>query len=114
MYALRAMPDKLAEIVGQVRIGTEAIATASGQIASGTQDLSVRTEEQACSLERTAAAMAALTDAAKRNTEHSLQANELAQTATAVAVKGGAVAHVVDTMGSINESSQDRRYYRRD
>ena len=44
------MRDKLTLIVTEVRSGTDAIATASGQISSGNQDLSSRTEEQASSL----------------------------------------------------------------
>ncbi|MDM0123473.1 HAMP domain-containing protein, partial [Variovorax arabinosiphilus] len=50
MQALRGMNDSLAKVVGEVRQGTDTIATASSQIASGNQDLSSRTEEQASSL----------------------------------------------------------------
>jgi methyl-accepting chemotaxis protein len=107
MFALKAMRDKLAEIVGQVRTSTETIATASGQIASGTQDLSSRTEAQASSLEETSAAMSLLTDTVKQNGNNAAQANRLAQSASTVAVKGGSVVtQVVDTMGSINDSSR--------
>ncbi|MGJ7493427.1 methyl-accepting chemotaxis protein, partial [Variovorax sp. ZT4R33] len=52
MRALRGMNDSLAKVVGEVRQGTDTIATASSQIASGNQDLSSRTEEQASSLEQ--------------------------------------------------------------
>ena len=44
LRALRDMNGSLGEVVGQVRAGTDAIATASGQIADGNQDLSQRTE----------------------------------------------------------------------
>jgi len=54
LRALGEMNDNLAQIVGQVRSGTDAIAAASGQIAVGNLDLSSRTEEQASSLEETA------------------------------------------------------------
>jgi methyl-accepting chemotaxis protein len=40
MNALRSMNDELAKVVGQVREGTDCIATASGQIATGNRDLS--------------------------------------------------------------------------
>jgi methyl-accepting chemotaxis protein len=61
MQALKNMNENLAKVVGEVRTGTETIATASGQIASGNQDLSSRTEQQASSLEETAASMEQLT-----------------------------------------------------
>ncbi|QNK68908.1 methyl-accepting chemotaxis protein [Variovorax sp. PAMC26660] len=107
MQALKNMNANLAKVVGEVRTGTETIATASGQIASGNQDLSSRTEEQASSLEQTAASMEELTSTVKQNADNARQANQLAVSASEVAVKGGSVvSQVVDTMGSINASSK--------
>ena len=107
MFAMGAMRDNLASIVGQVRVGTDTIATASSQIAAGNLDLSSRTEQQASSLEETASSMEELTSTVKQNADNARQANGLAATASDVARKGGAVvAQVVDTMGSINESSR--------
>jgi len=105
--ALREMNESLVRIVGEVRTGTDTIATASGQIASGNQDLSSRTEQQASSLEETAASMEELTSTVKQNADNARQANQLAESASEVAVKGGSVVgQVVDTMASINESSR--------
>ena len=105
--ALKGMNDNLRKIVGQVRHGTETIATASAQIASGNLDLSSRTEEQASSLEETAAAMEEITSTVKQNADNARQANQLAVSASGVAVDGGAaVDQVVQTMQSINESSR--------
>ncbi|VTU21881.1 Serine chemoreceptor protein [Variovorax sp. PBS-H4] len=107
MQALRDMNDSLAKVVGEVRSGTDTIATASGQIASGNQDLSSRTEEQASSLEQTAASMEQLTGTVKQNADNARQANQLAVSASEVAVKGGdVVSQVVDTMASIHASSK--------
>jgi methyl-accepting chemotaxis protein len=107
MQALKDMNANLAKVVGEVRTGTETIATASGQIASGNQDLSSRTEEQASSLEQTAASMEELTSTVKQNADNARQANQLAVSASEVAVRGGnVVGQVVDTMGSINASSK--------
>ncbi|HEX8613741.1 MAG TPA: methyl-accepting chemotaxis protein [Telluria sp.] len=106
MQALRDMNGSLQNIVGQVRGGTDAIATASGQIASGNLDLSARTEQQASSLEETASSMEELTSTVRQNADNARQANQLAISAAHVAVQGGAVvAQVVDTMGAINASS---------
>jgi methyl-accepting chemotaxis protein len=107
MQALRGMNDSLAKVVGEVRAGTDAIATASSEIAAGNQDLSARTEQQASSLEETAASMEELTSTVKQNADNARQANQLALSASTVAVKGGSVvSQVVDTMGSINASSK--------
>ncbi len=107
LKSLKDMHDSLAEIVGKVRAGTEAIAQASKEIADGNQDLSSRTEEQASSLEETAASMEELTSTVKRNNENSDQASILASDASTVAVRGGeAVSQVINTMGSINDSSK--------
>ena len=107
MHALRNMNESLARVVGQVRAGTDTIATASGQIAAGNHDLSSRTEEQASSLQETAASMEELTSTVKQNADNARQANQLALSASEVAIKGGGVvSQVVGTMGSINASSK--------
>ncbi|WP_413437219.1 methyl-accepting chemotaxis protein [Sulfuriferula sp. GW1] len=107
LQALKDMNDSLAGIVGQVRTGTDTIATASSQIASGNLDLSSRTEQQASSLEETASSMEELTSTVKQNADNARQANQLAVSASGVAIKGGAVvAQVVDTMNAINASSR--------
>ena len=107
MHALQAMTVNLARIVGQVRSGTDAIATASREIATGNLDLSARTERQAGALEETASAMEELTSTVSQNADNARQANQLAASASAVAQQGGeVVGQVIATMGSINESSR--------
>ena len=107
LQALKDMNTSLQRIVGQVRQGTDSIASASSQIATGNQDLSSRTEEQASSLEQTAASMEELTSTVQQNSGNAQQANQLASAASQVAVRGGAtVAQVVQTMSAINESSR--------
>ncbi|WP_454774546.1 methyl-accepting chemotaxis protein [Janthinobacterium tructae] len=106
LQALKDMNTSLLNIVGEVRSGTDSIATSSTQIAAGNQDLSSRTEEQAGSLEETASSMEELTSTVKQNADNARQANQLAASAAQVAVKGGeVVAQVVGTMESINTSS---------
>jgi methyl-accepting chemotaxis protein len=107
LFAMKSMRDSLAQIVGQVRIGTDTIATASSEIAAGNLDLSSRTEEQASALEETASSMEELTSTVKQNADNARQANKLAVSASNVAIKGGAVvSQVVATMGSINDSAK--------
>ncbi|MGY1490315.1 methyl-accepting chemotaxis protein [Methylobacillus pratensis] len=107
LNALKSMNDNLARIVGEVRGGTETIATASSQIASGNLDLSSRTEEQASSLEETASAMEELTSTVKQNADNAQQANQLAASASGIALQGGEVVdQVIATMQSISDSSK--------
>ncbi|MDB5933220.1 MAG: methyl-accepting chemotaxis protein [Massilia sp.] len=107
MTALKRMNDSLNKIVGEVRSGTETIATASDEIAGGNLDLSSRTEQQASALEETASSMEELTSTVKQNADNARQANVLAVSASEVAVQGGrVVSQVVDTMGDIYASSR--------
>jgi methyl-accepting chemotaxis protein len=106
LMEVREMRNSLKDIVGQVRVGTETIGTASREIAAGNIDLSSRTEMQASSLEKTASAMEELTSTVKQNADNAREANLLAATASDVARKGGdVVSQVVETMGSINTSA---------
>jgi methyl-accepting chemotaxis protein-1 (serine sensor receptor) len=107
LRALSTMQDGLASLVANVRQGSESVATASAQISSGNNDLSARTEQQAASLEETAASMEQLGSTVRQNADNALQANHLAQGASEVALKGGAVVtRVVATMKGINDSSK--------
>ena len=106
LQALKTMNESLARTVGAVRVGTDTIAVAAGQVAAGSQDLSGRTEQQAGALEETASSMEELTSTVKQNADNARQANKLAETASNVAARGGEVIHqVVDTMDQINASS---------
>jgi methyl-accepting chemotaxis protein len=107
MANLQSMQQSLVRTVTQVREGSDSVATASAQIADGNQDLSGRTEQQASALQQTASTMEELGTTVRHNADNARQANELAQTAASVAVKGGDVmGKVVATMKGINDSSR--------
>ncbi|MCB1949917.1 methyl-accepting chemotaxis protein [Nitrosomonas sp.] len=104
--ALREMNNNLVSLVGKVQLSTDQITTASDGITAGNSNLSRRTEEQASNLEETAASMEELTSTVKQNADNARQANQFAVGASEVAVKGGnVVGQVVQTMNTINESS---------
>jgi methyl-accepting chemotaxis protein len=106
MTGLSEMQERLAGTVRSVREGSDAIATASNEIAAGNMDLSRRTEQQAASLEETASSLEELTSTVRQNSDNARQANQLAASASDIAVKGGElVTRVIGTMGSITESS---------
>ncbi|EJN03575.1 methyl-accepting chemotaxis protein [Herbaspirillum sp. YR522] len=107
LHSLNAMNSNLRGIVSNVRSGTDTITTASAEIAAGNLDLSSRTEQQASSLEETASAMEELISTVRQNADNARQASQLAVSASEVAEQGGGVvSQVVQTMGSINDSSK--------
>jgi len=108
MSSLAQMQKQLISLISQVHNSADNIALASKQFAEDNKDLSGRTTLQACSLKDTATSMSTLGETVKQNASDSRQANQLAQDAALVAQKGGAVvSQVVETMGEINEASQE-------
>ena len=106
LRALAAMQQQLTHIVSDIRAGGENVASASSQIFTGNSDLAHRTEQQASALEQTAAAMEQLNATVQHNADHSRQAEQLATSASNVAVRGGeVVGQVVSTMNDIQASS---------
>jgi methyl-accepting chemotaxis protein len=107
LVALKEMRARLATMVAEIKASSETISMASAEIASGNADLASRTESQASSLNNTTRAMESLTDTVRANAANANQANELVVSATSIATRGGeVVGNVVQTMGSINESSK--------
>ena len=107
LEAMALMQTSFAGIVREVKANAECVAIASAEIAQGNNDLSSRTEQQACALEQTAASMEELSATVRQNADSAKQANQLALGASAVAISGGeVVSQVVTTMKGISESSR--------
>jgi len=106
LQALGRMSAGLREMVSRLRESSESIATGSSQIATGNADLSQRTETQASNLEQTAATMEQLSSTVRNNAATAAQADQLAQSASGAAGRGGAVMdQMVSTMQDISQSS---------
>ena len=107
LHALEHMQQKLHDVMTQVSQGAQAVDMATGEIAQGNHSLSVRTENQASSLQATNSAVHNLTDSVQKNAQSTMQANQLAIEACEMGRKASeAVALMSTTMGQINESSQ--------
>ena len=107
LRAVSKLQVQLSSIIKSVRGGAESVSIASTEIAQGNQDLSQRTENQASSLQETAATMEQLGSTVRNNADSALHANQLAQAASGVAIQGGeVVGQVVDTMQCISDSSR--------
>lgn len=107
LKAINGIGQGLANVVWNIRHGTERLATATSEIASGNHDLALRTEQQVAALDQTSSSMEEMTSTVRDNADNANQAVQLARTASEVAIKGGqVVANVVHTMDSINQSSR--------
>lgn len=107
LVGIRFMVQELRKLVTEVRTSTDTMSVATSEISSGNADLSSRTESQASSLEQTASSMEELTSTVRQNADNARQANQLVITASESAVRGGSVVEqVVNTMGSIKDSSR--------
>jgi methyl-accepting chemotaxis protein-1 (serine sensor receptor) len=106
LSGIRTMQTRLVATVKAVHRGSEAIATATREVAAGNTDLSSRTEEQAASLQETAASMEELTSTVKHNADNAQQASQLASNARQVSRDGNEIMEqVVTTMTEIGDSS---------
>ncbi|MDF3888697.1 methyl-accepting chemotaxis protein [Cupriavidus basilensis] len=104
---LLSLVDTWRVLIGDTKEGAQNVLVAAGEIAQGNLDLSQRTEEQASSLQQTAASMEQLTAIVQQNAGSADQASALASEASGIAVAGGAsVGRVLQTMGEIEADSK--------
>ena len=107
LHSLKRLATVLQSTIGEIRNSTQSISVASSEIAFGNQDLSLRTEQTASNLQRTALGMAELTSMVRQSADAASQANQLASSASEVALRGGSmVGQMVATMDDINQSSR--------
>lgn len=100
--------SKLTQIIGDIKNTSDGVKSASCEISKGNLDLSHRTEQQASSLEATAANMATLTDMVEKNAAHAQQADKLVVAARQHALDGGdVVEQAITAMDNIKDSSKE-------
>jgi len=99
--------DALRQSVMQVQEAAEIVDRGVREIAAGSANLSLRTEEQAANIEETAASMEEMTATVRQNTDSARQAADLTSKAFEEASRGGSIAsQAVVAMSSLNEASQ--------
>lgn len=105
--ALNGTVERFADVVGQLRMTTRSLRTASGELLSGANDLSERTTRQAATIEQTSAAMEELAATVASNAGMAEEAARKAETVSAVAQESGAVMEeATGAMARITASSQ--------
>jgi methyl-accepting chemotaxis protein len=104
LVAMQEMADKLAQIIGEVRSGADALAGASAQVSATAQTLSQGTGEQAAGVEETTASLEEMSASINQNAESSRQTEAMAKEGARNAEDGGkAVVETVAAMKSIAE-----------
>jgi methyl-accepting chemotaxis protein len=102
--AIRAMGERLAAVIGDVRGGADALTTAAGQVSATAQQLATGTGEQAASVEETTASLEEMSASIATNAENGRRTETTARDGAHAADEGGrAVAETVDAMRSIAE-----------
>ncbi|GAO01975.1 methyl-accepting chemotaxis protein [Anaeromyxobacter sp. PSR-1] len=101
---LGAMAQKLAQVIGEVRSGAEALAGASQQVSATSQALSQGTGEQASSVEETTASLEEMSASITQNAESSRATEAASNESAANAEEGGrSVRQTVGAMKAIVE-----------
>jgi methyl-accepting chemotaxis protein len=104
LSAMRAMAEKLGEVIGEVRAGAAALTGASQQVSSTAQNLSQGTGEQAASVEETTSSLEEMNASITQNAESARQTESMAKDGAASAEESGrSVGETVIAMRSIAE-----------
>jgi methyl-accepting chemotaxis protein len=99
--------ETMTSLVERIKDASDEVLVRAEEISSGNANLSHRTDEQATSLEETAASMEEMSTAVRLTADNASEANKLAIVACAQAEKGGeVVGSAVTAMRGINASSR--------
>jgi methyl-accepting chemotaxis protein len=100
--AFRTMRDRLAQTLGEVRTGAQALTTASAQLSQTSQALSSGTSEQAASFEEVSTNLAQMGASITQNADHSRRVDALAAKGAGEAAEcSRAVSETVESMKQI-------------
>jgi methyl-accepting chemotaxis protein len=107
LRALAAMQASLRGVICEVVHATDAISSASREVADGSQNLSERSERAAADLQQTTSVMLQLSQSLAASEEVSDQVAALAQRSVSAAHKGGGIVFdVVTSMSNIAKGSE--------
>jgi methyl-accepting chemotaxis protein len=102
--AMQEMERRLAEVIGEVRSGADALAGASSQVSATAQTLSHGTGEQAASVEQTTASLEEMSASITQNAENARQTESIAKEGARNAEESGrSVQETVGAMRAIAE-----------
>jgi methyl-accepting chemotaxis protein len=103
----RSISRALRQIVGELSEGAEQTASAASQVSSSSQSLAQGSSEQAASLQETSASSEEINSMARKNSENSRSATDLAaQSQQRFIETNHSLERMVQAMGEINASSE--------
>lgn len=106
--AFKRMSDKLNEVMSNINVAAEQVASGSHQVSDSSIALSGGATEQASAIEQLTASIEEISSHTKLNAENANQANILASEAKVNAVQGDdQMSAMITAMEEINESSQN-------
>ncbi|WP_210397255.1 methyl-accepting chemotaxis protein [Motiliproteus sediminis] len=104
LQAMAEMSQRLSDVVGDVRSGADALASAAEEVSATSQSLSQASSEQAASVEETSASLEQITASIRQNAENAQVTDDMATKAASQGKEGGvAVENTVDAMKNIAE-----------
>ena len=102
--AFVSMLARLAQVIGEVRAGANALSGASNQVSASSQTLSQGTSEQAASVQETTSSLEQMSASITQSAVSSKQTEQMAVQGARDAAEGGqAVAETIDAMRAIAE-----------
>jgi methyl-accepting chemotaxis protein len=102
LSAMKAMVERLAQVVGEVRTSAGGLSAASDQVNATAQSLSQGTSQQAASVEETTSSLEEMSASITQNAENSRQTEQMASKGARDADESGrAVSQTVEAMKSI-------------
>lgn len=105
--ALEIMNTKLSAVVANVRNDANMVSFLGRKLVSGIGDMSIRTEQQAASLEQTTASVQDLSETVKKNALSAKAADSLASNVRLIAeASGDSMTAAVETMEGIHNSAK--------
>jgi methyl-accepting chemotaxis protein len=103
-HSMRAMNEKLSEVIGEVRSGSDALTAASQQVSATSQSLSQGTGEQAASVEETTSSLEEMSASISQNAENSRQTEQMATGSARNADESGRA--VLETVGAMRQIAE--------
>jgi methyl-accepting chemotaxis protein len=106
--AFNTSMQRLEDMIGAVRATALGVTTSSDEIRAASEDLALRNEQQAASLEETAASVGTLATITRQSADRALSSKRAIDESHDHAVQGGAVVRkAVEAMGAIEKSSAE-------